>query len=519
MDTESLQKAGISTKAILDFYRAFDDIGGENHALIITKDGKRVYEEYCSPYDQTSPHNMFSVTKCLVSIAVGFAIDEGLIALDDKILPYFADYPHKDSKRWDEVTVRSLLTMHSGKKFSFLQDMTADHTALFMRAGFRAKRGFLYSNNDSHVLSALVTKLTGQPLDEYLDSRLFAPLGIAKPFWEKNKLGVCVGGSGVFLTARELATIAECVAAGGRHGDRQVIPAAYLAEATKAQVKPSKTYHADGFGYYFWQDGDTYRMEGLFGQFAVIVPAQNAIVTLLSMHPSDNLIAKTVQDSLIAHLFEPSTEQDAAALAAYLNERARRIVPLATPRDSDREAALGGNAYRRKGIATDLCKAFTHFNNGLVPNAIHSSYPDRPHDSFDNIRLDFAKDELTVRWQEGDVPVCFKAGLAGQAIVSEVQMLQWRYQVWAYAYWDKGRLHVATRLINSIVSKEFIFEPTKGGLKLRTECKPDFAVFCGYNSVASGTFPSVPLLTPCLVGILKGALSITKLAVRFGKRR
>jgi|GEM_PF-5373693 len=95
MDGNILKNYHVSAKAILDFYKKFDSLGGENHGLIISVKGKRIYEEYCAPYTADTPQNMFSVTKCLVSIAVGFAINDGLLRLDDKILPYFKDYSYK----------------------------------------------------------------------------------------------------------------------------------------------------------------------------------------------------------------------------------------------------------------------------------------------------------------------------------------------------------------------------------------------------------------------------------------
>jgi|GEM_PF-5771850 len=96
-----------------------------------------------------------------------------------------------------------------------------------------------------------------------------------------------------------------------------------------------------------------------------------------------------------------------------------------------------------------------------------------------------------------------------------LKYLQWTYEIWSYSYWKDGRLHVVTRPINTISSKEFIFKFNKKGFKLTTECKPDFPVFCGYNSVASGTFPSLPLVTPILVGLLKGVLLTTKMPIKF----
>ncbi|MBO4539218.1 MAG: serine hydrolase, partial [Clostridia bacterium] len=100
-----IKEYGLSAAAILRYLKRFDEIGGENHGMIVIKDGKKVFEKYCYPYTADMPHTMFSVTKCLVSTAVGFAVDEKKLSLTDKILPYFKEYRHNESKEWDEMTV------------------------------------------------------------------------------------------------------------------------------------------------------------------------------------------------------------------------------------------------------------------------------------------------------------------------------------------------------------------------------------------------------------------------------
>ena len=515
MADRNLSQYGLSTKAILNFYRAFDAIGGENHSLLITKDGKRVYEEYCAPYNADTPHSMFSVTKCLVSIAVGFAIEEGLISMDTRILPYFAEYEHKDSPEWDNVTVENLLLMNSNKKFSFLQDMTEDHAKLFMKAGFRKKKGWLYSNNDSHMLAALVEKVTGEHLDDYLDVRLFQPLGLDKPFWEKNKVGVCVGGSGVYLTARQLAAIGECVANEGKFEGKQIIPADYIRRAVQPLAQPAKTYHADGFGYYFWMDQGTYRLEGLFGQFSVVVPEQNTVVTMTAMHPSDYMIAKTFHDELIAKLFERDDTDVEAQLDEYLAERAAKIAAFATPRDTAAEKLTAGKVYHRAGVITGITQGMTGFPNGFLANSIKSSYAQRPYESFDDFSFDFQADELSIAWREEDQQISFKVGMDGEARLTDMPLKGCVYRVWSFGYWKDGKLYVVTRPLNTVATKTFVFDFSKNGMKVGTICAPDFSTFCGYNSIASGTFPDLPVITPILVGLLKMGLLTTKVRVRF----
>ena len=101
------------------------------------KDGETVFEEYAYPYSGDMPHTLFSVTKSIVATAAGFAVDEGLFSLGSKILPFFPEYEHCESDEWDNLTVRSILTIQSNKEFSFLQDMTGNYAEMFMKAPFR----------------------------------------------------------------------------------------------------------------------------------------------------------------------------------------------------------------------------------------------------------------------------------------------------------------------------------------------------------------------------------------------
>ena len=211
------EDVGVSSNAIFDFLREVEESGAENHGLIVVRHGKIAFEGYRYPYSASTPHTMFSVTKSLVSTAVGFAVDEGLLSLDTRIEPYFSEYFHVKSKRWNRVTVEALLTMRSGKAFTFLQDMTADYAKIFMMSPFRANNNFLYSNNDAYMLSALLQKITGQSVVDYLTPRLFEPLGIEKPFWETNAFGVCIGGTGCYLTVRDMAKIGCCYLNGGKY--------------------------------------------------------------------------------------------------------------------------------------------------------------------------------------------------------------------------------------------------------------------------------------------------------------
>ncbi len=509
----SLRENGISAAAILHYLKRFDEIGGENHGMIVIKDGKKVFERYCYPYSASMPHTMFSVTKCLVSTAVGFAIEEGKLSLSDKILPYFSDYPHKANKAWEELTVEKLLLMRSNKKFSFLQDMTEDHTAIFMRNPFRAKKDFLYSNNDAHVLAHLVEIVTGEHLVDYLNTRLFEPLGIKKPFWETNEKGVCVGGSGVYLTCEDLAKISLCYMDNGVYEGKQVIPEFWAKAVATKQTSPSKNWDADGFSYYFWlETNGSYRLEGLFGQFGVIIPEKKTVIAVIGAQVSDALIAKTINEYLVKGLFlEEDGEKE---LNAYLAERDKRLLPKTSEREPALEKCVAEKSYKRKGMVAEICKKMTGFSNGIIPNSISSSFAKRPKDSMDDLSIRFTQNKCRITWREEGDTVSFVCGI-GKAILTDVTLKGNVYHVWSYGYWEKQRFHVVVRPLNTVAEKEFIFRIGKNNLSVKTKCNPDFRDFVVANSIASGVFPKSPVITPILVGLLKFGLIVTTFPLRF----
>ena len=125
-----------SAKWIYEYLKQQEQFNIENHALLIMQGDDIAFEEYNYPYSVDMPHTLFSVTKSITSTAAGFAVDEGLLSLDTKIEEIFTDYEKCQGTQWADLTLRSVLTMSSNKKFTFLQDMTADYNTIFMKADY-----------------------------------------------------------------------------------------------------------------------------------------------------------------------------------------------------------------------------------------------------------------------------------------------------------------------------------------------------------------------------------------------
>lgn len=502
------EDAGVRSGAIVSFLKEIESAGAENHGLIVIRNDKIAFEGYRYPYSAETPHTMFSVTKSLVSTAIGFAVSEGLLTLDEKIEPHFSEYFHIKSKRWDRVTVESLLTMRSGKVFTFLQDMTADYAKLFMMAPFRGNNKFLYSNNDAYMLSALLQKVTGKTVVDYLTPRLFEPLGIKKPFWETNGLGVCVGGTGCYLTVPDMAKIGYCYLSGGKYDGKQVLPVGWAEQAQTWRTET--TEKGTGYGYYFWLRKDCFMMDGMMGQFCMIFPKYNAVVAMTNCSESE----KFVLDAFYRVYPDIFTDEE-DELAAFVRTRGEKIAVKG--RMPEEEKKSEGETYVMVGSALRVAK-ISGYPLSLIPHALNATVARRPDSSMDNVRFDFDESGCTLSWNEGEDIVVCKSGMNGEARLSDVTIAGYPYTLWSYAYWEGKKLHVVIRILNTLATQRFIFSFSGQGMRMEIKSKPDFGKFCSENAVAGGAVPDIPYLTPLLCKNIEQFAGIFDRPVRFVKK-
>ena len=204
--------------AFASYLQAVSDSAEDLHSVMVLQHGKVLEEKFFVP---DTAHILNSVSKTFTSTAVGFAISEGLLSLDDKIVDLFPEsVPENASDTLKRVTIRHLLTMNSGH--------ATDPTGATRRGDGDWVRGFMewpiqyepgtcycYNSLGTYVLSAAVQKVTGQKIVDYLDTRLWQPLGIEKPQWLESPAGVNTGGWGLFLKTEDLAKMGLCILNGG----------------------------------------------------------------------------------------------------------------------------------------------------------------------------------------------------------------------------------------------------------------------------------------------------------------
>ncbi|MCA8953714.1 MAG: serine hydrolase [Planctomycetes bacterium] len=278
---------GVPSASIAAFLEAADREVAVMHGFLLLRHGRVVAEAWRAPGAAAEPHVMWSVSKSFTSTAVGLAIAEGKLTVEDRVLRWFPDSgPAEPAENLEAMRVRDLLTMTAGHRVQFDPRQHRDIVAAFLRhpVPFEPGTHFLYNTPASYMLSAIVQQATGETVLDYLTPRLFEPLGIEKPRWDTCALGRSLGGYGLFLTTEDLAKFGQLYLQRGVWNGQRILAEEWVAEATSRRVPTGgegDSQWGQGYGYQFWRclDG-AYRADGRDGQFCIVLPEQDAVVVL-----------------------------------------------------------------------------------------------------------------------------------------------------------------------------------------------------------------------------------------------
>ena len=284
-------------EAFASYLKAVADHNEDLHSIMVLQHDKVLEEKF---FQGDSAHILNSVSKTFTSTAVGFAISEGLLALDEKIVDIFPDLVTENvSDTMKRVTVRNLLTMNSGHgtEPSSVR-RSSDWVQAFLDSHLDYEPGtcYCYNSYGTYVLSAAVQKRSGQKIVDYLDTRLWQPLGIEKPTWQESPAGINTGGWGLYLKTEDLARMGLCILNCGQFGGRQVIPADWVEQMSARQVPsvnagvnqyqavergmdPTDNDWMQGYGFQMWRcRHNAFRADGANGQYIIIIPEKDAVV-------------------------------------------------------------------------------------------------------------------------------------------------------------------------------------------------------------------------------------------------
>ena len=337
---------GISSKGITDFLTAASASKNEFHSFMFLRHGQVIAEGWWSPYVADLKHPLYSISKSFTSTAVGLAVSEGRLSVDDKVVSFFPnDLPANISPALAAMTVKDLLTMQEGQDPDPTGPVTSGDTNWIK--GFLALpivhtpgTSFLYNTLGVYILSAIVQKVTGQKVIDYLRPRVFEPLGISGENWAVSPQGINTGGWGLSLKTEDMAKFGQLYLQQGMWNGRQILPKTWIAQAVTSynDQGPSWSWPTpkdssdwrQGYGYLFWRcRHNAFRADGAMGQYIIVLPDQDAVIAITcktnDMQDEINLVWRY----LLPSIHKGVLPEDKAATASLRHALASLSVPVA----------------------------------------------------------------------------------------------------------------------------------------------------------------------------------------------
>ena len=281
----------VDPAAVLAFVDAVDaDPAVEVHSLMVLRHGYVVAEGWWAPHSPERTRLLYSLSKSFTSTALGFALRDGLVGLDDPVVSYFPEFDREIiDPRSRSMMLRHVASMTGGHDRDMLDEALAGDRGEPVR-GFllvppdeEPGTVFAYSQPCTYTVATIIQRASGMRLTEYLRPRLFDPLGIGEVGWQTWPPGREVGFSGLFARTEDVAKLGQLYLRGGRWGETQLLPPGYVAAATTRQIGTPREENPDwrqGYGFQFWMSRHGYRGDGAFGQFCVVLPERDAVVAI-----------------------------------------------------------------------------------------------------------------------------------------------------------------------------------------------------------------------------------------------
>jgi CubicO group peptidase (beta-lactamase class C family) len=391
----SPEAQGVDSAGIIRFLDAVAQSQHEFHSLMILRHGKVVAEGWWAPYRADLRHTLYSMSKSFTSTAIGLAVHEGRLTVEDKVISFFPDkLPATVSDNLAALRVRDLLSMAVGHEKEPSLRTEDDWVRAFLAHPVPHQPGtrFLYNSGATYMLSAIVQKLTGQRVVEYLKPRLFDPLGIEGMDWERDPMGIDTGGWGLRVRTEDLAKFGQLYLQKGQWNGKQLIPAAWVEEATTFKIQqpipadnPAAKDRSDwlqGYAYQFWRcRHNAYRGDGAFGQYTIVLPEQDAVIAITSQtsHMQGQL------DLIYEHLLPAMQPRPLPANAKAAGTLKTRLAALNLPplryqpspqaaRKSGRTFAVADNAMNVQSVhfafGKDRCTFTLRDSTGTYPIAV-----------------------------------------------------------------------------------------------------------------------------------------------------
>lgn len=318
------ESQGLAASAVLDFVQSLDKIN-TLHSVMVVRHGRVIVEAWWKPQSPDEPHVLMSLSKSFTSTAIGLAIADGKLKLNDPVLKFFPDdAPADPSANLKAMTVRDLLIMSCGHD---TEPKAAPGTGGPSVKAFLAHpvvhqpgTHFQYNTMGTYTLSAIITKVTGQTTLDYLQPRLFEPLGIESPQWDASPEGNSLGGYGLRLRTEDIAKFGQLYLQKGKWNGKQLVPESWVQQATSKQIDNDKEGHSkigvdwiQGYGFQFWRcTHSAFRGDGAGGQLCVVIPDADTVVAITAQTGSFQAEMNAIWDKIFPACGAAALPEDAA---------------------------------------------------------------------------------------------------------------------------------------------------------------------------------------------------------------
>lgn len=348
---------GIASSAIQRFVDAVEAQVSEVHSFMLLRHGQVVAEAWWSPYGAEIPHMLFSLSKSFTSTAIGLAVAEGRLSIDDPVIGFFPDaLPNEVSENLAAMRVRHLLGMTTGHATDTMPALgdrdDGKWTRAFLECPVEYAPGthFLYNTGATYMLSAILQKVTGERLLDYLMPRLMEPLGIENATWELSPEGIHTGGFGLSIRTEDIAKFGQLYLQKGVWNGKPLVPESWVELATSSHISNGSNPSSDweqGYGFQFWRcRHNAYRGDGAFGQYCVVMPEQDAVLASTGGLGDMQVPLTLVWEHLLPAMREQPLPEDSAAHEALTKKlTALAYVPPQGAVSSPLASRVSGRRY------------------------------------------------------------------------------------------------------------------------------------------------------------------------------
>jgi CubicO group peptidase (beta-lactamase class C family) len=372
---------GVSSNSIIQFLEAAAKSKTEFHSFMLLRHGKVIAEGWWNPYRADLKHTLYSCSKSFTATAIGFAVQEKRLSLNDKVISFFPhDLPDTVSNYLSQLTVKDVLIMSDGqepdptfvvasKDTNWIKGFLA--TPVIHQPGTQ----FLYNSLGTYILSAIVQKVTGQKTVDYLKPRLFDPLGIHGEDWETDLQGINTGGWGLRLKTEDMAKFAELFLQKGNWNGKQILPVSWVEEASSMKImqdpkapqsKKDSSDWLQGYCYQMWRcRHNAFRGDGAFGQFMIVMPEQDAALAITAETPDMQEEINLVWQYLLPAFKNEKLPANADAVAKLKKEIKILALPLPAKHTEASETPINGKTFTATSNDIHLQNISFNFSNDV----------------------------------------------------------------------------------------------------------------------------------------------------------